>query len=61
MSGRCAFCRAFASLGSCFGPLHALNKAILGHQWTAARQVAEEHVERLLTLNFTRDDGETVH
>jgi hypothetical protein len=54
VSGRCAFCRAFMSRGGCFGPLHALNKAILNRQWTTARRVAEEHLELLLGLEFTR-------
>jgi hypothetical protein len=49
------------SRGGCFGPLHALNKAVLNRQWTTARRVAEEHLELLLGLEFTRQDGETVH
>jgi hypothetical protein len=49
------------SRGGCFGPLHALNKAILNRQWATARRVAEEHLELLLGLEFTRQDGETVH
>ena len=61
VSGRCAFCRAFMSRGGCFGPLHDLNKAILNRQWATARRVAEQHLELLLGLEFTRQDGETVH
>lgn len=62
LSGRCAFCRAFVSLGGCFGPTHALNKAILDSRWDSARRVAGEHLDRLHALVFDplrRED--TVH
>ena len=61
LSGRCAFCRAFVSLGGCFGPTHALNKAILGRRWDEARRVASEQLERLLTLTFPSPVVETIH
>jgi hypothetical protein len=62
LSGRCAFCRAFVSLGGCFGPTHALNKAILKGSWDGARQVAVEQLERLRALVFDpRPHEETVH
>lgn len=61
MRGRCVFCRAFVSLGGCFGPLHALNKAVLERRWAIARRVAEEHLDRLRTLDFSRQPGGTVH
>ena len=62
LSGRCAFCRAFVSLGGCFGPTHALNKAILDHRWENARQVAGEQLERLRTLSLEPPRREeTIH
>lgn len=61
LSGRCAFCRAFVSMGGCFGPLHALNKAVLDRSWIAARKVAEEHLQRLLALDFDLHQEETIH
>jgi len=61
ISGRCAFCRAFSEIGGCFGLLHALNKAVLERRWPAARRVAEEHLERLETLRFSRSPTDTVH
>jgi hypothetical protein len=61
-SGRCAFCRAFVSLGGCFGPTHALNKALLNRSWPSARQIASEHLDRLRSLTFhVASHGETVH
>ena len=62
VAGRCTFCRAFVTLGGCFGPTHALNKAILDQRWDRARQVAGEHLDRLRTLVFdARHDEETIH
>jgi hypothetical protein len=61
VGGRCAFCRAFAQMGGCFGPLHALNKAVLDGHWTAARRVAEQHLEVLQGLRFTHSGEEIVH
>jgi hypothetical protein len=62
LSGRCAFCRAFVSLGGCFGPTHALNKAILDQRWDQARQVAGEQLDRLRALTFDpRHHEDTVH
>ena len=54
--GRCTFCRAFMSLGGCFGPLHDLNKAILDGRWAIARKVAEDQLQRLRTLRFVAED-----
>ena len=62
LSGRCAFCRAFVTLGGCFGPTHALNKAMIDHRWDNARRVADDHLERLRTLTFDpAPPEETVH
>jgi hypothetical protein len=62
LSGRCAFCRAFVSLGGCFGPTHALNKALLNRSWPAARRIASEHLDRLRSLTFHMESPEeTVH
>ena len=62
LSGRCAFCRAFVSLGGCFGPTHALNKAMLNRKWPDARRIAGEQLDRLRTLTFEpAPDEETVH
>jgi hypothetical protein len=62
VSGRCAFCRAFVSLGGCFGPTHSLNRALLDRRWDAARQVASEQLDRLRALTFdTAHREETVH
>lgn len=62
LSGRCAFCRAFVSLGGCFGPTHALNKAILDSRWDSARRVAGEQLERLRALSFEPSrPEETIH
>lgn len=61
LGGRCSFCRAFVSMGGCFGPLHALNKAVLDRSWIAARKVAEQQLERLLALDFDPHQEETVH
>ena len=62
LSGRCDFCRAFIRHGGCFGPTHALNKAMLDRRWNEARRVAAEHLERLRTLAFEPvPPPETVH
>jgi|KBSSwiStaDraftv2_1062776.scaffolds.fasta_scaffold343406_1 hypothetical protein len=62
LSGRCAFCRALVSHGGCFGPTHALNKAMLDRRWDEARRVASEQLERLRRLTFEPPEpGETVH
>ena len=62
LSGRCVFCRAFVSQGGCFGPTHALNKAMLDHRWEEARRVAAEQLERLRRLSFeSAAPPETVH
>jgi len=62
LSGRCVFCRAFVSHGGCFGPTHALNRAMLDHRWDDARRVASEQLERLRRLTFEPAAlGETVH
>jgi len=61
VGGRCAFCHASLQIGSCFGPLHALNKAVLDGHWTAARKVAEQHLEVLQALRFTHSGDETIH
>lgn len=59
--GRCAFCRAFARVGGCFAPLHALNRALLDRRWAVARLVAEQHLRSLLGLRFEGSPEETVH
>ena len=61
VSGRCVFCRAFVNLGGCFGPLHALNKAVLDGRWANAREVAAEQLERLKALDFPGHQEERVH
>src|SRR5262245_2200112 len=61
ITGRCVFCRALVKHGGCFGPLHALNKALLDGRWAAARQVAEEQLERIRGLVFEARADETVH
>ena len=52
LSGRCVFCRAFVSLGGCFGPTHALNKAMLSRSWESARRIALDQIQRLRDLSF---------
>jgi hypothetical protein len=60
--GRCVFCRAFVTLGGCFGPTRALNKAMLDRRWDEARRVAAEQPERLRSLSFESLPGrETAH
>jgi hypothetical protein len=62
LSGRCVFCRAFVSLGGCFGPTHALNKALLNRSWPDARRIASEQLDRLRALTFAPEHPcETVH
>jgi hypothetical protein len=62
LNGRCAFCRAFISHGGCFGPTHALNKAMLDHRWDDARRVAADQLDRLRGLSFEpAPPPETVH
>lgn len=62
VSGRCAFCRALVSLGGCFGPTHALNKAMLSRSWESARRIAADQIQRLRDLSFEPPpDQERVH
>jgi hypothetical protein len=62
LAGRCAFCRAFVSLGGCYGPTHAINRAILDRRWDSAREVAGEHLDRLRALTFDPQPWrDTVH
>jgi hypothetical protein len=61
VTGRCAFCRAAQGLEVCFDSLHALNRAVLDGQWSAARRVAEERLARLQGLEFVRRPDQTSH
>lgn len=49
---RCLFCRGFQEAGGCFGVLGSLDKLVLDGKWDDAREVAEEYITRLETMEF---------
>lgn len=58
---RCLFCRGFLDVGGCFGLLDNLNQAVMKGHWDYARDVAENYIRRLGTLNFSAGDRSRVH
>ncbi len=58
---RCLFCRGFQEAGGCFGILGSLNKLILDGKWEDAREVAEEYLGRLESMEFSDLPAASVH
>jgi hypothetical protein len=48
--GRCLFCRGYEELGGCQGVTDELNRAVQSGRWDYARKVAQDYIDRLMSL-----------